>query len=62
MRELADLQKDPPENVSAGPKGEDMYEWTGTIVGPEGSPYEGGKRGEKRREEERRGEKRREQK
>ena len=27
---------------SAGPKGDNMYEWVSTILGPPGSVYEGG--------------------
>ena len=33
---------DPPCNCTAGPKGENLYEWCSTIMGPEGTPYEGG--------------------
>jgi ubiquitin-protein ligase len=29
-------------NVSGGPEGDDMLKWTCTIMGPEGSCYEGG--------------------
>jgi ubiquitin-conjugating enzyme E2 D/E len=42
-REFADLQKDPVPGCSAGPADEtDIYNWSGVIIGPEGSPYAGG--------------------
>ncbi|XP_005093186.1 ubiquitin-conjugating enzyme E2 E1 [Aplysia californica] len=42
QRELAEITLDPPPNCSAGPKGDNLYEWTSTILGPKASVYEGG--------------------
>ncbi|PON65221.1 Ubiquitin-fold modifier-conjugating enzyme [Parasponia andersonii] len=42
QREMAELNMDPPLDCSAGPKGDNLYNWVATIIGPQGSPYEGG--------------------
>jgi ubiquitin-conjugating enzyme E2 E len=36
QKELAEITLDPPPNCSAGPKGDNLYEWVSTILGPPG--------------------------
>ena len=42
QKELAEISLEPPTNCSAGPKGDNLYEWVSSIMGPSGSPYSGG--------------------
>lgn len=42
QKELAELKLDPTPNCNAAPKGENLYKWVATILGPTGSVYEGG--------------------
>ncbi|CAK7335753.1 unnamed protein product [Dovyalis caffra] len=42
QREMAELNMDPPPDCSAGPKGDNLYHWISTIIGPQGTPYQGG--------------------
>ena len=41
-KELKDMQKDDIPNVSAGLINDNLFEWEAYILGPIGTPYEGG--------------------
>ena len=43
MKELHDIQKDPPANFTISLRDDNIYEWQATMNGPPGTPYEGGK-------------------
>jgi ubiquitin-conjugating enzyme E2 D/E len=42
QKELIDMQKDDTPNLSAGPINGNLFEWDAVILGPIGTPYEGG--------------------
>ncbi len=41
-KELKDMEKDDTPNLSAGPIDNNLFEWHASIIGPIGTPYEGG--------------------
>lgn len=41
-REIKDLQSAAIEGCSCAQTGDDIHHWRASLVGPEGSPYEGG--------------------
>ncbi|CAA6659064.1 unnamed protein product [Spirodela intermedia] len=42
QKEMQEFNADPPPECSAGPKGDNLYHWVSTLIGPHGSPYQGG--------------------
>ena len=42
QKELLDMQKNDTPNLSAGPVNDNLFEWEAVILGPIGTPYEGG--------------------
>ncbi len=41
-KEYKDILQNPPVGVTAGLKNNNIYEWIATLVGPTGTPYDGG--------------------
>jgi ubiquitin-protein ligase len=41
-KEYRDIITEPPLGITAGPKKGNNYEWDATLIGPAGTPYEGG--------------------
>jgi ubiquitin-conjugating enzyme E2 D/E len=41
-KEYEDIKKNAPNNLSAGPLNDNLFEWEGVILGPTETPYEGG--------------------
>ena len=41
-KELQEIKKDPPINISAGIINDNLFEWEAVLLGPTETPYEGG--------------------
>jgi len=41
-KELQEIKKDPPMNISAGIINDNLFEWEAVLLGPTETPYEGG--------------------
>ncbi|ORE03672.1 ubiquitin-conjugating enzyme E2D 2 [Rhizopus microsporus var. microsporus] len=42
QRELAEITKSAPTDISVDPMEGNIFHWTGTIIGPKNTPYQGG--------------------
>uniref|UniRef100_A0A914X135 E2 ubiquitin-conjugating enzyme n=1 Tax=Plectus sambesii TaxID=2011161 RepID=A0A914X135_9BILA len=42
VKEVQEINQEPPPGCSAGPKGDNLYEWAAAVDGPEKTVYEGG--------------------
>ena len=41
-KEIQMIQNENLDGISAGPSGDEIYKWNAIIIGPQGTPYEGG--------------------
>lgn len=42
QKESIEIKNDPPHNISAGPKNDNLYEWEAVLIGPKETPYQDG--------------------
>jgi len=42
QKEFIEIKKNPPNNISAGPKNDNLFEWEAILLGPKETPYENG--------------------
>ena len=42
LREIKELEQDITSGCTAAPVNGDLYQWSATMLGPDGTPYEGG--------------------
>lgn len=43
QRELSELAKNAPSNISVDPIEGDIFHWNGLLLGPKDTPYQGGR-------------------
>lgn len=39
QKEMMELNSDPPDDCFAGPKGDNLYNWVSTLIGPSGPSF-----------------------
>ena len=42
FKESTEIKKDPPHNISASPKNDNLFEWEAVLIGPSETPYQDG--------------------
>lgn len=42
VKDIKEIEKDCPDYIQAAPNGDELFYWKASILGPAGTPYEGG--------------------